>query len=153
MLHSGTPEDSPNRPLPIRLDTIHLIQTEDLDSRPKARRLAPVPPHPLQSLRTSLPPRRFIHVLAEQAHLEAVLLVPKELLVDRVRDERRGGGGEGEVSDEEGCEELGGEGRGEVPLDAVDEVESADLYVELCERGSLAGLKGRKARTHVEYNA
>lgn len=80
--------------------------------------------------------------------------MPEELLVDCVSDERRGGGGEREVSDEEGCEELRGEGRGEVPFDAVDEVESADLDVELYEQESLAEVVQERAKkTHVKDDA
>lgn len=48
-----------------------------------------------------------------------------------VGDERGGGGGEGEVANEDGGEEFGGEGGGEVPFDAVGEMEGANLDVEL----------------------
>lgn len=50
-----------------------------------------------------------------------------------VGDERGSGGGEGEVADKDGGEEFGGEGRREVPFNAVGEMEGTNLDVELWE--------------------
>lgn len=61
--------------------------------------------------------------------------MPVQLGVEGVGDERAGGRGQGEVADEDRGEQLGGERGGEVPFDLVDEVEGADLDVELVVQG------------------
>ena len=67
----------------------------------------------------------------EDARLEHVLLVPVQLLVQRVDDDGLAFAGQGEVDAELGGEDLGRQRRRQIPLDPVDVVQRAELKVEL----------------------
>jgi hypothetical protein len=126
------------RPLLVNLAIEDVVGSKDLDARSERRRIGHVPPYALHPSRTSrvvddggarLAGR--IDRPADEAGFKGVALVTEELLVEGVGDDGLGFAADAKVEAELRGKVFGRERRREIPFDAVEEVERADLDIDL----------------------
>jgi hypothetical protein len=128
--------DAPAAPLALSLTLLHLLLVDLAQDGLELATLLPATPGALERPRSNhLAALRLALAEApagaDKAELEAVLLVPKQLLVDGVRQERDGRRGQAKVGAERRRERGWSERRREVPLDPVTERVVGELDVEL----------------------
>lgn len=133
-------EHPPGRTLPLNLPLLNIVNAQLKQHRRKVLLLFPSTPDALETF-SALVAAVALGATPSGAHetgLDGILLVAEKLLMDGMRNQRERLARQAEVLAKELGKVLGSERGGEIPFDAIPEVEGGDLYVKL-ERESGVG--------------